>query len=82
MIRVTFLVLVFLVGGCSKEELPAGKRAGGFQLADEKKHAQVISEMRQRGIPFIIDEKGLIQKIFTKVNTKDHTQQILNEINK
>ena len=31
---------------------------------------------------FIIDEKGLIQKIFTKVNTKDHTQQILNELNK
>ena len=31
---------------------------------------------------FIIDEKGLIQKIFTKVNTKDHTRQILNELNK
>ncbi len=33
-------------------------------------------------ITFIIDEKGLIQKVFTKVNTKSHTQQILNEINK
>ncbi len=33
-------------------------------------------------ITFIIDEKGLIQRVFTKVNTKDHTQQILNEINK
>ncbi len=26
---------------------------------------------------FIIDENGLIQKIITKVKTKDHTQQIL-----
>lgn len=26
---------------------------------------------------FVIDEKGLIEKIFTKVKTKDHTNQIL-----
>lgn len=26
---------------------------------------------------FVIDEKGIISKIFTKVKTKDHTQQIL-----
>lgn len=26
---------------------------------------------------FIIDEKGIIEKIITKVNTSDHTQQIL-----
>jgi len=32
-------------------------------------------------LTFIIDEKGNIQKIFTKVNTKDHTEQILEEIN-
>ena len=31
---------------------------------------------------FIIDEKGVIQKIFTKVNTKDHTAQILDEMKK
>ena len=33
-------------------------------------------------LTFIIDEKGLIQKIFTKVNTKEHTRQIMDEINK
>jgi peroxiredoxin Q/BCP len=26
---------------------------------------------------FVIDEKGLIDKIYTKVNTKEHTEQIL-----
>jgi thioredoxin-dependent peroxiredoxin len=26
---------------------------------------------------FIIDENGLVEKVFTKVKTKDHTQQIL-----
>ena len=29
---------------------------------------------------FVIDEKGIIEKIFTKVNTKGHTQQILEGI--
>jgi len=28
---------------------------------------------------FIIDEKGIIEKVFYKVQTKNHTQQILNE---
>jgi len=28
---------------------------------------------------FIIDEKGKIEKVFDKVQTKNHTQQILNE---
>lgn len=28
---------------------------------------------------FIIDEKGIIEKIFTKVKTKEHTEQILKE---
>lgn len=31
---------------------------------------------------FIIDEKGIIQKIFTKVETKEHTRQILGELEK
>jgi len=31
---------------------------------------------------FIINEEGDIQKIFTKVNTKDHTAQILEEMKK
>ncbi len=31
-------------------------------------------------ITFIIDEKGIIQKIFTKVDTKNHTSQILKEL--
>ena len=26
---------------------------------------------------FVIDEKGVIEKIFTKVDSKNHTQQIL-----
>ena len=26
---------------------------------------------------FVIDEKGVIERIFTKVNTKEHTAQIL-----
>ena len=26
---------------------------------------------------FVIDENGLIERIFTKVNTKEHTAQIL-----
>jgi peroxiredoxin Q/BCP len=30
-------------------------------------------------VTFIIDEKGIIQKIFTKVDTKNHTTQILKE---
>jgi thioredoxin-dependent peroxiredoxin len=29
---------------------------------------------------FIINEKGIIQKIFDKVDTKDHTNQILKEL--
>ena len=29
---------------------------------------------------FIIDEKGIIQKIFRKVKTKEHTEQILKEL--
>lgn len=29
---------------------------------------------------FIISEDGIIEKIFDKVNTKDHTNQILNEL--
>ena len=33
-------------------------------------------------LTFIIDEKGLIIKIFTKVNTKEHSQQIMTEIEK
>jgi peroxiredoxin Q/BCP len=28
-------------------------------------------------VTFVIDESGIIEKIFTKVKTKDHTQQIL-----
>jgi peroxiredoxin Q/BCP len=30
---------------------------------------------------FVIDEEGKIEKIFTKVQTKDHARQILNEYN-
>lgn len=30
---------------------------------------------------FVIDEKGIIQEIFEKVQTKDHTNQILKTIN-
>jgi len=30
---------------------------------------------------FVISEKGLIEKIFTKVKTKDHSNQILKEYN-
>ncbi len=26
---------------------------------------------------FVIDENGMIEKVFTKVDTKNHTQQIL-----
>ena len=29
---------------------------------------------------FVIDEKGFILKVITKVDTKDHAQQILNEL--
>jgi len=28
---------------------------------------------------FVIDEKGIIEKVFTKVDTKNHTDQILND---
>lgn len=28
---------------------------------------------------FVIDEQGIIEKVFTKVETKNHTQQILSE---
>jgi len=28
-------------------------------------------------ITFVIDESGIIEKIFTKVKTKNHTEQIL-----
>lgn len=31
---------------------------------------------------FVIDTKGVIEKIFTKVNTKDHVSQIINEVGK
>ncbi len=31
---------------------------------------------------FVIDENGIIVKIFNKVKTKDHTAQILNELEK
>ncbi len=31
-------------------------------------------------ITFIIDEKGIVQKIFNKVDTKNHTTQILREL--
>jgi peroxiredoxin Q/BCP len=31
---------------------------------------------------FVIDENGMIEHIFLKVKTKDHTDQILNEYNK
>ena len=30
---------------------------------------------------FVIDENGMIEKIFTKVDTKNHTRQIINELN-
>lgn len=30
---------------------------------------------------FVISEKGIIEKIFTKVDTKNHTEQILKEMN-
>lgn len=30
---------------------------------------------------FVISEEGIIEKIFTKVKTKDHTNQILSEMN-
>lgn len=30
---------------------------------------------------FVIDEKGVIEKVITKVKTKDHTRQILEELN-
>ncbi len=33
-------------------------------------------------ITFVISEKGTIQKIFTKVDTKNHTHQILEELHK
>jgi peroxiredoxin len=31
-------------------------------------------------VTFVISEEGMILKIFDKVNTKDHTEQILAEI--
>ena len=30
---------------------------------------------------FVIDENGVIEKVFTKVKTKDHTNQILESYN-
>ncbi|MCA9495676.1 MAG: thioredoxin-dependent thiol peroxidase [Nanoarchaeota archaeon] len=30
---------------------------------------------------FVIDEKGMIEKVITKVKTKNHTKQILEELN-
>lgn len=30
---------------------------------------------------FIIDEQGIIKEVFTKVNTKDHTNQIMETLN-
>jgi peroxiredoxin Q/BCP len=33
-----------------------------------------------RRLTFVIDEKGIIQKIFNKVKTKAHTEQILEEM--
>ncbi len=30
---------------------------------------------------FVIDEKGMIEKVITKVKTKDHAKQILEELN-
>ncbi|MFP4663454.1 MAG: thioredoxin-dependent thiol peroxidase [Bacteroidales bacterium] len=31
---------------------------------------------------FVIDENGIIQEVFTKVKSKDHTNQILEKLNK
>ena len=31
-------------------------------------------------VTFVIDEKGVIEKIFNKVKTKEHTMQILSEL--
>jgi hypothetical protein len=60
MLKALIVCIVLVLGGCTKAELPAGKRAGGFQIVDRKMQEAVIAEMRKRDIPLLIDERGFV----------------------
>ncbi len=57
----TSLLAVLLLVSCSKEQkLPAGLRAGGFNLADAKKQEMVLNRMAENSIPYKVDERGFV----------------------
>lgn len=56
------------------------KIIGAFDVWGEKKFIGKVYDGIVR-TTFVIDEKGDIEKVISKVNTKNHTEQILNSEN-
>jgi len=54
------IFLLFTLGSCAREELPAGLRAGGFKLASEQKLAEVLKEISSLYVPYEVNEKGWV----------------------
>ena len=52
--------------GCTDSGLPAGKRGGGFKLTDAEKHMKAIASLEERGIPYELDENGLVLYLLNK----------------
>ena len=57
-----FLVICCFTSSCdyrNQHRLPSGPRAEGFQLSDKSKNAEVLKIMKERGIPYTINSRGL-----------------------
>ncbi len=52
------------------------KIVNAYQVWGEKKFMGRVYDGIHR-VTFVIDEQGVIEKVFTKVKTKEHTEQIL-----
>jgi peroxiredoxin Q/BCP len=62
----------------SDENFEVAKRYGVFE---EKKFLNKVIKSINR-TTFILDKKGIIQKIFTDVNPSDHAKEVLEELKK
>jgi peroxiredoxin len=66
--------------------LKAGDKAPGFNgINQEGKKIDLndFSKKKYMGVLrtiFVIDEKGIIQEVFEKVKTRDHTNQIISKL--
>jgi hypothetical protein len=54
-----WIVLIYILAGCSDNSL-SGPKGESFRYSDKNKQDQIISELTERDVDFIIDSNGYI----------------------